>query len=135
MVQERLALAKAQEEADTNLATAQGDTVSISEEAKALHVLNLVEKANEAETESDTFTENDSTMIKELKEKIEKLQQEISEIEEGNLPEKTKEKLVQERQTELMELARQLSRLLSDGGSGYYGGTRAEGFGGSAASF
>ena len=132
MAKERAALAEEEKAVSLRLSSSQGDTVSISEEAKALSLLDSVEESQE--TGNDAAVSRSEKMIREIKEKIDKLQEEIAEIERSNLPSKKKESLVQEKQAELMELSNQLRKLLS-GGQEYYGGTRAEGFGNSASSF
>ena len=110
----------------------QGDTVSISMDARA-----LAAAEESGESDSETPTER---QIRVLKEQIEKLQEEIKEIQEdGRLSEKQKIQLVQGKQVQLMELQKQLSELqeaeMKKIGATPGGGTRAEGAGGSASTF
>ena len=137
---------------------ASGDTVNISEAARA-----LAAAENSGETEAKTGDERENgtdaamnagtaseakadgqtdaeQQIQRLKEMIEKLEEEIKEIEDDDaLSEKQKLQQVQAKQAMLMELREQLSDALEEqarkiGGSPY-GGTRAEGFGGSVSTF
>ena len=93
--------------------------------------------ASEAEDEDLTDAEQ---QIQRLKEMIEKLEEEIKEIEgDDSLTEKQRLQQVQAKQTQLMELREQLSDALEEEakkiGASPYGGTRAEGFGGSVSTF
>lgn len=77
--------------------------------------------------------------IKMLKERIEKLEQEIKELEEGDLPEKQKLQKLQDKEVQLQELRDQLLKAqqeqLKTQGMAEGGGTRANGFGNSVSSF
>ena len=124
----------------------QGDTVTISEEARAIAAAEEPEKSEEGQVnlsaeqteESDEESEVDR-IIRMLKEQIEKLKEEIKELEESDLPEKTKLTLIQDKQVQLMELNDQLAEAMESKfksmGTTISGGTRAEGAGNSAASF
>ena len=110
----------------------EGDTVSISMEARA-----LAAAEESGESDSETPTER---QIRVLKEQIETLQEEIREIQEDRrLSEKQKIQLVQAKQVQLMELQKQLSELqeaeMKKIGATPGGGTRAEGIGGSVSTF
>jgi len=123
---------------------ATGDTVTISEEARALAA---AEKSGEAESKTDAKTDSESDsmtdaerQIAQLKKQIEKLEDEIKEIEDDpELTEKQKTQKVQAKQVQLMEMREQLSKAQEEQakaiGASPYGGTRAEGAGNSAASF
>ncbi|WFS62443.1 hypothetical protein LF599_17555 [Pseudodesulfovibrio thermohalotolerans] len=112
----------------------QGDTVTISEEGRALIAL---EKPGESE-ESDQEKDMDQT-IQTLKDRIQKLEEEIEALEEGDLPENRKMTQIQEKQTMLMDLRDQLLKAqqtkLKVDGMAEGGGTRANGFGNTAESF
>lgn len=112
----------------------QGDKVTISKEARALVAPEKSDDSSQAKEETNV----DQT-IKLLKERIERLEEEIKELEDGDLPEKQKLQKVQAKQTELMELRDQLlkaeqTKLKADG-QAEGGGTRANGFGNSVADF
>lgn len=110
----------------------QGDTVSISMEARALVA---AENSEESDTESPQ-----EQHIKMLQEQIKKLQEEIKELQDSDeLTEKEKTQQVQAKQVQLMELQQQLTEaqetLLKSQGMASGGGTRASGFGNSVDSF
>ncbi len=110
----------------------QGDTVSISMEAKA-----LVAAENSEESDTDSPQEQ---RIKMLQDQIEKLQEEIKELQDSDeLTEKEKLQQIQGKQVQLMELQKQLAEaqetLLEPQGVASGGGTRANGFGNSVDSF
>ncbi|WP_319541559.1 hypothetical protein [uncultured Pseudodesulfovibrio sp.] len=112
----------------------QGDTVTISDEARALAAPEESGESNQSDDESPV----DQT-IKMLKKQIEKLEQEVQAIEDSDLPEKMKRTQVQEKQNQIMELRDQLSEALEakmkNSGTSVGGGTRANGFGNSVADF
>jgi DNA-binding transcriptional MerR regulator len=127
----------------------QGDSVTISEEARALAAAE--ESGDSAksegskvgidtlESEEDEEESEIDRIIRMLKEQIQRIQEEIKELEKSDMPEKLKRTMIQDKQVMLMELNDQLSEALEKkmkniGGS-VGGGTRAEGFGGSASSF
>lgn len=112
----------------------QGDTVTISEEGRALVALS---KSGESE-ESDEEKDMDQT-IETLKDRIEALEKEIKELEDGDLPEEKKLSQVQQKEMMLMELRDQLLKAqqtkLKVDGMADGGGTRANGFGNTAETF
>ncbi|MEZ7197571.1 hypothetical protein [Pseudodesulfovibrio karagichevae] len=127
----------------------QGDTVKISEEARALSageesgdagktgdskVSISAEQSQKEKKESEI-----DQIIRMLKEQIKRTQKEIKELEKSDMPEKLKRTLIQDKQVMLLELNKQLSEALEKKmkniGSSVGGGTRAEGAGNSAASF
>lgn len=112
-----------------------GDLVTISKEARAL-------AAPENSGDSGKSGEGDddqNAAIKMLKERIEKIEEEIKALEESNLPEKEKLQKVQSKQAHLMELRDQLLKAeqeeLKASGAASGGGTRANGAGNSVSSF
>lgn len=119
----------------------QGDTVSISEDARALAA---VEKTEESEPQTSSEKSDGQTLaekqIQMLKDQIERLEEEIKEIEEDDrLTEKQKLQMVQAKQVQLMELNKQLSEaqeeMMKNIGATPGGGTRANGFGNSLKTF
>jgi adenylosuccinate synthase len=74
-----------------------------------------------------------------LKQQIERLQEEIKELEQSDLPEKIKQTSIQDKQVMLMELNKQLANAMENKakniGQADGGGTRANGPGNSAATF
>ncbi|WP_338668633.1 hypothetical protein [Pseudodesulfovibrio methanolicus] len=127
----------------------QGDTVIISEEGRALaaaedsgdsketggsNVGIAADQSDESQEESET-----DRIIRMLKEQIQRIEEEIKALEESDMPEKLKRTMIQDKQIMLMELNEQLTKAMEDKmkniGGAVGGGTRAEGFGGSAASF
>lgn len=127
-----------QEAADENSQEAktpdQGDSVTISEEARAVIAM---EKQSESGA-SDEETDMDQT-IQLLKEQIEKLEQEIKDMEDKSLPEAQKRTQIQDKEAQLMELRDQLLKAqqtkLKTDGQAVGGGTRAQGAGNSLSSF
>jgi len=117
-----------------------GDTVTISEEARALAA---AEKSGETELKSDSESDSQTSaerQIAQLKKQIEKLEDEIKEIEDDpELTEKQKIQQVQAKQVQLMEMREQLSKAQEEQaeaiGASPYGGTPAQGFGNSVSSF
>lgn len=111
----------------------QGDTVTISEEARA-----LIAPESSGESGQSEDSAIDQT-IKMLKQQIEKLEQEVEELENSDLPEKMKRTQVQQKQNQIMELRDQLNTALETkmkaAGVAVGGGTRANGFGSSASDF
>lgn len=112
----------------------QGDTVTISEEGRALIAM---EKSGESE-ESGQEKDMDQT-IQILKDRIQKLEEEIKALEDGDLPEDRKQAQLQEKQAMLMDLRDQLLKAeqskLKVSGMADGGGTRANGFGNTAETF
>ncbi len=123
----------------------QGDTVTISEEARALAAPEESEESEglqmklSAEQSEDTEESEADRIIRMLKQQIEKLEEEIKELEESDMPEKTKRTMIQDKQAQLMELNDQLAEAMENKlkgmGTSPGGGTRAQGFGNSVASF
>lgn len=114
----------------------QGDTVTISEEARALIAAENPGDSQSSQSGEDTKMEE---TIRLLKEQIEKLEEELEELENKNMPEKEKLTQIQEKEARLMELRDQLlkaqqTKLKLDGQT-EGGGTRARGFGNTAESF
>ena len=114
----------------------QGDTVTISEEGRALIAMESLGKSDDKQ--SDEEKDMDQT-IQTLKHRIEKLEEEIKALEEGDLPEDRKLTQIQDKQASLLELRKQLleaqqSKLKVDGMADG-GGTRANGFGNTAETF
>jgi hypothetical protein len=112
----------------------QGDTVTISEEGRALAAM---EKPGESK-ESDQEKDMDQT-IQLLKDRIQKLEEEIKALEDGDLPEDHKQTQLQQKETMLMDLRDQLLKAeqtkLKVTGMADGGGTRANGFGKTAETF
>ncbi|EGB15285.1 hypothetical protein DND132_2080 [Pseudodesulfovibrio mercurii] len=113
----------------------QGDTVTISEEGRALIAMESLGKSDD---ESDQETDMDQT-IDSLKDRIQKLEEEIKALEDGDLPEDRKQTQIQEKENMLMDLRDQLlkaqqTKLKADG-MAEGGGTRANGFGNTAGTF
>ena len=113
----------------------QGDIVTISKEARA-----LAAPENSGDSGKSSGGEDDQNQtVKMLQERIEKLEEEIKEIEDGDLPQKEKLQKVQGKQAQLMQLRDQLlsaqqEELKLDGMSNG-GGTRANGAGNNVADF
>ena len=112
----------------------QGDTVTISEEARALIAMEQPGESEESGQEKDM----DQT-IQSLKDRITKLEEDIDELEKSDMSESQKTTQVQDKQAQLMELRDQLlqaqqTKLKADGQT-EGGGTRATGFGNSAETF
>ena len=127
----------------------QGDSVTISEEGRALAAAEESGDSAESggskvgldslEPEEDQEESEIDRIIRMLKEQIQRIEEEIKALEESDMPEKLKRTMIQDKQVMLMELNDQLTEALEKkmkniGGS-VGGGTRAEGFGGSAATF
>ena len=120
------------EEAQDAKVPEQGDSVSISLEARALAA---VEESGESDSETPL-----ERQIRMLKEQIERIQEEIKEIQEDDrLTEKQKTQLIQAKQVQLMELQKQLSdaqeEQMKNIGATPGGGTRAQGAGSSLKTF
>ncbi|WP_319582906.1 hypothetical protein [uncultured Pseudodesulfovibrio sp.] len=127
----------------------QGDSVTISEEGRALAAAE--ESGDSAksgssnvgiaaqQSEEDQGESEIDRIIRMLKEQIERIEEEIKALEESDMPEKQKQTMIQDKQVMLMELNDQLTKAMEkkmkNAGGAVGGGTRAEGFGGSAASF
>jgi len=112
----------------------QGDTVTISQEARALAAPETTGESGQSGEESEQ-----NQIIEQLEKRIEALEKELKEIQDSDLPEKEKTQQVQAKQVQLMELRDQLLKaeqeeLKLDGYSAG-GGTRAQGFGNSVDSF
>jgi len=112
----------------------QGDTVTISEEGRALIAMEQSGDSKELDQETDM----DQT-IETLKDRIEKLEEELKALEDGDLPEDRKQTQVQQKEAMLMDLRDQLLKAqqtkLKASGMTDGGGTRAPGFGNSAEMF
>jgi len=112
----------------------QGDTVTISEEARALAAMEKPGDSHELDQEKDMDQTIDS-----LKKRIQKLEEEIKAIEDGDLPEDRKQVQLQEKEAMLMDLRDHLLKAeqtkLKVTGMADGGGTRARGFGNSAENF
>lgn len=112
----------------------QGDSVTISEEARALAAMSKTDDSSETKQEKDM----DQT-IQKLQEQIEQIEQEIADLRDKQIPEDQKQTQIQGKEVQLMELRKQLAeaqqtKLKADGqASG--GGTRAQGFGNSVSTF
>ncbi|MGE4194851.1 MAG: hypothetical protein AB7E51_15810 [Pseudodesulfovibrio sp.] len=128
----------------------QSDTVTISEEGRALAAVETSgesEKSDESDNSrlklsagQDTSEEDEiDQIISMLKQQIERLQEEIKELEQSDLPEKIKQTAIQDKQVMLMELNKQLANAMENKakniGQADGGGTRANGPGNSAATF
>jgi hypothetical protein len=128
----------------------QSDTVTISEEGRALAAVETSgesEKSDESDNSrlklsagQDTSEEDEiDQIISMLKQQIERLQEEIKELEQSDLPEKIKQTSIQDKQVMLMELNKQLANAMENKakniGQADGGGTRANGPGNSAATF
>jgi DNA-binding transcriptional MerR regulator len=123
--------------------------VTISEEGRALAAAEEsgdTAKPDGSKTQIDTLEPEEDQeeseadrIIRMLKEQIQRIEEEIKALEESDMPEKLKRTMIQDKQVMLMELNEQLTKAMEDKmkniGGAVGGGTRAEGFGGSAASF
>lgn len=113
----------------------QGDTVTISKEARALAA---PEKSGDSGKSSEGEDDQSQT-IKTLEKSIEKLEGEIEEIQDGDLPQKEKLQQVQDKQAQLMQLRDQLLKAQQEevelDGMASGGGTSANGAGNSVANF
>ncbi|WP_319582905.1 hypothetical protein [uncultured Pseudodesulfovibrio sp.] len=112
----------------------QGDVVTISEEGRALIAMEMSGDSHELDQEKDMDQTIDS-----LKKRIQKLEEEVEALEDGDLPEDRKQVQLQEKQAMLMDLRDQLlkaeqTKLKADGMADG-GGTRANGFGNSVENF
>lgn len=116
-----------------------GDTISISQEARALSAPEKSEIALKGKKKSKKSKDEESLVIKSLKEQIKKLEQEIKELEKSNLPQKEKTKQILEKQSQLMQFRDQLAKAqekeLKAKGHSASGGTAAQGFGNSVSNF
>jgi hypothetical protein len=127
----------------------QGDTVTISEEARALAAGEESGETGETgdskvgidslEQEEDQKESEIDRIIRMLKEQIQRIQEEIEELEKSDMPEKLKRTMIQDKQVMLMDLNDQLSdaleKKMKNIGGSVGGGTPAEGFGNSVSSF
>ena len=113
----------------------QGDTVTISEEARSLVALEITGSSNET---SDEKSDMEQT-IQSLKDQIQRLEEEIEELEDKDIPESQKQTQLQDKELQLMQLRDQLLKAeqtqLKIEGQTLGGGTRATGFGDSVSSF
>lgn len=115
-------------------AAGQGDTVSLSDEAKALSASGQQAGRTTVDTglaASNASEEDSASPAEQAKEKIQKrireLQQEIAKVQaDATLSEEERNKRVQQLQTELMSLMNELQK--QSGGQEYKGGTQAAGF-------
>ena len=111
-----------------------GDTVTISEEARALIALQMPDDSKELDQEKDM----DQT-IQSLKDRIEKLEEDIDELEDADIPESRRLTQIQDKESQLMEMRDQLIKAqqakLKMDGQAEGGGTRANGFGNTAETF
>lgn len=115
----------------------QGDTVSISMEARALSAAG---KTDESDTGTDSGSSDVEQRIEQIQKQIKQLQQEIKELQsDDSLSAEDKEKQVQAKQDELMQLQDQLMQAQKEQakatGTTMGGGTRAEGAGSSVSTF
>ncbi|KIX14752.1 hypothetical protein [Dethiosulfatarculus sandiegensis] len=97
------------------------DKVTISEEGKNIS-LTAADKS-EASDPGKSATET-------IKKRIEALKQEIEEIKNGDLPEEEKQKLIQQKTAELVQLVNELAKN-DRRPPGWLAGTECQGFGGS----
>ncbi|MBG0790353.1 MAG: hypothetical protein H0S80_07650 [Desulfovibrionaceae bacterium] len=112
----------------------QGDTVTISEEARSIIAMEKAGTSGETGEESDT-----EQTLQSLKDQIARLEQEIEELQDKDIPEDQKLTKIQDKELQLMQLRDQLlkaeqAKLKADGQT-LGGGTRAQGFGNSVSSF
>ncbi|ADU61228.1 MAG: hypothetical protein KUA35_01160 [Pseudodesulfovibrio sp.] len=116
----------------------QGDTVVISQEARALAAAVKSEETESDSKDSDSKSTQEQ-LISSLEKQIEKLEEEIDELEESDLPEKQKQQQIQAKQAQLMQLNDQLLKAQQEQleleGQVSGGGTSAQGFGNSLADF
>jgi len=130
------------EEIDGETAVASGSTitstdkVTISEEARNLSMQNTLK---DTEDTTDTEEEQREQLIDQLKKRIEELEQEMKDIEDSDMPQDKKDQEIQARQDQLMQMRDQLVKAQMEQleASGYSegGGTSAQGFGNSVATF
>lgn len=99
-----------------------GDTVSLSDEAKAL--ANGSAEALDAGGAAGALDTQAEKAKKAIEERIKQLQKEIKEIQESTVSEEEKARLIQSKQAEIMELMSQL-RKAGGANSQTAGGTRA----------
>ncbi|MUM77503.1 hypothetical protein GKC30_07660 [Pseudodesulfovibrio sp. F-1] len=113
----------------------QGDTLTLSQEARALAA---TVKSEETESGSEDSESPQEQIVNNLKKQIEKLEEDIDELEKSDLPEKQKQQQIQAKQEQLMQLNDQLLKAqekLRGAGGQVSGGTRAEVVGNSVADF
>ncbi|WP_207262894.1 FlxA-like family protein [Desulfovibrio sp. Huiquan2017] len=113
----------------------QGDTVTISEEGRALIAMEKPGESGESDQDSDLDQTIDS-----LRQRIRKLEKEIKALEKDEeVPDERKQMELQDKQKQLMELRNQLLQAqqskLKVSGTADGGGTRANGFGNTAETF
>lgn len=108
-----------------------GDKVTISKEARTLAAPEKQGTTLEIKKKKEQQPE-ESPAIKALKDRIKKLEKEIKELKEGDLPPDEKNKKVLEKQSELAQIRDQLAKAqkeaLKNQGLSANGGTRANGF-------
>ncbi|GFK92402.1 hypothetical protein NNJEOMEG_00227 [Fundidesulfovibrio magnetotacticus] len=102
-------------------ATAQGDTVSLSEAGKQ-EAAKLTTKAGKSDKTSV------ESQIESLKDQIEKLKEQMDKIKNGDLPEKQKQQQIMMLQNQMIQLNDQLAKLQQQANGGVTGGTSAQGF-------
>lgn len=117
---------------DSSLAAsgAAGDTVSISDAAKALsgQAVQAAEEGGETEDAGEEESSASDQEIERLEQRIEEIEQEIREVNEEDLSEEEKQQKLQLLNMELMQYQQQLQELQEDESGGVVGGTSAEGF-------
>ncbi|WP_285907974.1 FlxA-like family protein [Pseudodesulfovibrio pelocollis] len=116
----------------------QGDTLTLSQEARALAAAAKGEESGLAKGESDESSPQEQ-LISSLEKQIKQLEKEIDDLEKSDLPEKQKQQQIQAKQAQLMQLNDQLLKAQQEelklSGQTKGGGTRAQGFGNSVADF
>ncbi len=115
-------------------ATSGGDTVTISDEGKALAASMSQSYQIESEESEETEDSSSSSNVETLKKLIEQLEQEIKEIEESDEPKEEKEDKLSSLRTELAQLQLEYAQALEDE-SGTVGSTLLSGLGSEAEGF
>jgi len=101
------------------------DTVSFSDQGR-LMAIRLKAASKKSTT---TSADNSTDPVGVIKQRMKVIQQEIKKIQESNIPERDKQKRIQQLSSELVQLNDQLTRLEKESGtSSIKGGTAAQGF-------
>lgn len=88
----------------------QGDTVSISEEARSLVATEKQEESSETDDEESSLDQT----IRMLKEQIQRIKQEIEDLENSKMPDSIKDKLIQAKRNELAQYQDALLKLMEE---------------------
>lgn len=121
-------------QAASSTASSGGDTVSISDEGKALAAGMTQSYQIESEESEESEDSSSTSSVETLKKLIEQLEQEIEEIEESDMPEKEKENKLSALRTELAQVQLEYAQALQEE-SGTVGSTLLSGLGSEAEGF